>query len=175
MFKNKKQKMVHIELENELNKKIFQTEIQAKEKELELNKNTLLIYTKNLIEKNALLDELNNKLKELESKHPEDHEKIEKINQLTSSKIITEDNWEQFKHLFGKVHQGFFFKLKNEYPGITTAETRLAALIKLNISSKEIASMIGISDDSVKKTRQRLRKKMQLDAEVGLEETINKM
>ncbi len=175
MFKNKKQKAAHAELENELNKKIFETEIQAREKELELNKNTLLIYTKNLVEKNSLVEELNGKLKELESKHPEDHEKIEKINQLTSSKIITEDNWEQFKHLFGKVHEGFFFKLKKEYPGITTAESRLAALIKLNISSKEIASMIGISDDSVKKTRQRLRKKMQLDTEVGLEETIYKM
>ncbi len=175
MFKNKKQKAKNAELEIELNKEIFQNEIQLKEKELELNKNTLLVYTQHLVEKNKLLEELNGKLKELQTQHPEDQGKIEKITMLTSSKIITEDNWEQFKHLFGKVHEGFFFKLKRDYPGITTAESRLAALIKLNISSKEIASMIGISDDSVKKTRQRLRKKMQLDTVDGLEETIFKM
>lgn len=163
------------ESEIEFNKKMFQNEIQAKEKELDHNKSKLLVYTGHLVEKNALLEELNARLKELEGKNPEDQEKIKKINQLASSKIITEDNWDQFKNLFGKVHEGFFNKLKHEYPGITTAESRLAALIKLNISSKEIASMIGISDDSVKKTRQRLRKKMQLETVDGLEETIFKM
>lgn len=157
------------------NKKILENEIQSKEKELELNKNALSVYTKTLLEKNQLLEELNNKLKELEAEHPEDHKKIEKISQLTSSKIITEDDWERFKNLFEKVYAGFLFTLKNEYQSITTAELRLAALIKLNLDSKEISSMIGISNDSVKKTRQRLRKKLGLDSEDGLEETIYKM
>lgn len=172
----KNKKLLHAEIEkSELDKKILQSEVLAKEKELEFNKNTLLTYTQHLLEKNTLLEELNEKLQELESDRPEDIEKITKINQLTSSKIITEEDWEQFKDLFGKVYEDFFIKLKKEYPGITTAESRLAALIKLNISSKKIASMIGISDDSVKKTRQRLRKKMNLDTEEGLEEAIHQM
>jgi tetratricopeptide (TPR) repeat protein/DNA-binding CsgD family transcriptional regulator len=172
--KNKRILQTEIE-KNELNKEMLQKKIEVKEKELETNKNTLLVYTQHLVEKNMLLEELNNRLNELQSAPTEDSEKIKKISLLTSSKIITEDNWEQFKILFEKVYEGFFFKLKNEYPGTTTAEQRLAALIKLNISSKEIASMIGISDDSVKKTRYRLRKKMELETEDSLEEAISKM
>jgi tetratricopeptide (TPR) repeat protein/DNA-binding CsgD family transcriptional regulator len=172
----KNKKILQVKLERkELNKRILETEVQAKEKELELNKNTLLVYTQHLFEKNALLEDLNSKLKELESDQPEENEKLKQINQLASSRIITEEDWEQFKNLFENVYSGFFLRMRKEYPGITAAELRLAALIKLNISSRKIAAMIGISDDSVKKTRQRLRKKMQLDTEDGLEEVIHSM
>lgn len=172
----KNKKLLEAELERkELHKKILRNEIEAKNKELNYNKKELENYTLNLVEKNLLLEKLHEKIEELEKENPEDKRKLEKISQLSTSKIITENDWEKFRNLFEKVYEGFFYKLKEEFPGITTAEMRLAALIKLNLNSKEIASMIGISMDSVKKTRQRLRKKMALETEEGLDNRIQNL
>jgi DNA-binding CsgD family transcriptional regulator len=94
------------------------------------------------------------------------------LNTLANSTILTEQDWEDFSKLFDKVHTGFFVRLKEKYPNITPAETRLLCLTKLNLSTKEMAGMLGVSTDAIKKTRQRLRKKMEVDEEKNLEELV---
>lgn len=145
--------------------------------ELEHNRNELMAYTQTLLEKNRLLEELRENLQGIDLTVDQLKEKtrLEKISELTQARIITEEDWMQFKKLFDKVFPGFFNKLKENYPGITTAETRLAALIRLNLSGKEIATMTGVSAESVKKTRQRIRKKMELQQEDDLEQLIHSL
>jgi DNA-binding CsgD family transcriptional regulator len=60
-------------------------------------------------------------------------------------------------------------------PDITVAEQRMAALTRLHLSTKQMASMLGISPDSVYKIRQRLRKWLQLDDEVTTETYLTKI
>jgi len=79
---------------------------------------------------------------------------------LTQFTILTENDWRNFKHLFDEVHDSFIDKLSTHQANFTPAETRLLALLKLGLSSSEIAQSLGISLNGVKKGRQRLRKKL---------------
>ena len=73
--------------------------------------------------------------------------------------LLTEKDWQKFCQLFETVHPQFFTSLQSRYPGLSPAEVRLLALCKLVLSSKEMATMLGISLESLRKSRYRLRKK----------------
>jgi DNA-binding CsgD family transcriptional regulator len=72
--------------------------------------------------------------------------------------------------MFEKVYPGFFHSLKQQSPDITLAEQRMAALCKLQVTPKEAANLLGISPNSVNKTRQRLRSRLGLDPDANLEQ-----
>ncbi len=160
-----------------MQQKVLQAELETSEKLLEQGKSELKAYTQLLIDKNSQLEELRQGMQNLDLSESELKEKdrINKMEQLANARIITEDDWAQFKRLFENVFAGFFVKLKELFPGITTAESRLAALLKLKLNTKEIASIIGVSADTVKKTRQRLRKKMNLEQDDDLDNQIEEI
>ena len=56
----------------------------------------------------------------------------------------------------------FYDKLNTQFEGLTKTEIRLCSLIKLELDSKQIASLQNINPSSVKKSRNRLRKKLNL-------------
>jgi DNA-binding CsgD family transcriptional regulator len=82
---------------------------------------------------------------------------------LMASTILTDKEWQQFKLLFEQVYPGFSYRLKIAYPELSPAEIRFFYLTKLNFSSREMATMLGISIDSIHKLRYRLRKKLNLE------------
>lgn len=134
-------------------------------------------YIDSIRDKNQLIDNFKQEIKHLNSL-PNSAVQIEKdamLHQLQNSTILTDDDWDEFRHLFEKVHKGFFAKLKLDYPNLTNSEMRLMALTKLNLSKKEMAEMLGISPDSIKKTRQRVLKKLNLSEEETLDELVLKM
>ncbi len=55
-------------------------------------------------------------------------------------------------------------------PDLSAADTRLIALTKLQLPPKDMAAMLGVSYDAIKKARQRLRKKINLPEEGSLDE-----
>ena len=57
-------------------------------------------------------------------------------------------------------HVHYLDKLKEQNPNLTSYELRLCAYMKSNLSTKEIATILNIQPDSVKKAKQRLRKKV---------------
>ena len=88
-----------------------------------------------------------------------DNKNIDEIEKLSRQVILTENDWEVFKETFNTVYPGFFITLKSRFPDITNAELRMAALIRLNFDMRHVASMLGISLESVHKARYRLRKR----------------
>lgn len=70
------------------------------------------------------------------------------------------------------MYKGFNAKVQQQYPNITSNDLRLMALMKMNLSSKEIANILNISGDGVKKARHRLRKKIGLEPTDSLEAII---
>ena len=131
-------------------------------------KDQLTSFTQNVIEKSSLIEKLQYQLQQREL-NTEQHGLLEELSHQT---ILTEEDWEKFKRLFERLHPGFFNRLKEKTPGITIAELRMAALIRLRLTAKEMAALLGISVDSVHKTRQRLRQRLHLPAETNLEESI---
>lgn len=73
--------------------------------------------------------------------------------------------WEQFARHFDSVHANYLKKLKEFCPDLSPTELKLAAYLRLNLSSKEIAQLMTISIRGVETSRYRLRKKLGLKAE----------
>ena len=57
-------------------------------------------------------------------------------------------------------HSSYLGNLKDKNPNLTPHELRLCAYMKSNLSNKEIATILNIQPDSVKKAKQRLRRKI---------------
>jgi tetratricopeptide (TPR) repeat protein len=128
----------------------------------------LIGYTRQLKEKNDLLEQLRDEI----NKENLITDRDGNINRLLEATIVTEDDWKKFRQLFEKVHPGFFIRLKEKMPDLSPADTRLLALTKLQLPPKDMASMLGVSYDAVKKARQRLRRKINLPEEGSLEELV---
>ncbi len=162
-----KNKLISFELEN----------IRLKEKELEqqliFKNKELTTHTLNLVQKNGILEELKQSIKEIaKSVDGEPAKKINQVKRLIDYSFNLDKDWSNFKLHFEQVHHNFFNDLMERYPDLTASECRLCALIKLNLSTKEIASIMGINPESVKVARYRLRKKLGLDGHQKLPEFL---
>ncbi len=88
--------------------------------------------------------------------------------------IASNQDWEQFEIHFDKVHGNFSERLKQDFPDLTPQEMKLAAYLRMNLSTKEIAQMLNISVRGVEIARYRLRKKLNLERKDNLSEFILK-
>jgi DNA-binding CsgD family transcriptional regulator len=82
--------------------------------------------------------------------------------------INNEDDWNFFEEAFNNADKDFLKKIKDIHPKLTPNDLRLCAYLRLNLSSKEIASLLNISSKSVEIKRYRLRKRMNLDHKTNL-------
>jgi DNA-binding response OmpR family regulator/DNA-binding CsgD family transcriptional regulator len=80
----------------------------------------------------------------------------------TVKKFADENLWDDYELKFLSVRPRFFEELRNEFPHLTPNDLRLCSLFSLNLESKEIARILNITPDSIKVTRKRLRKKLNL-------------
>ena len=152
---------------------MIQRRYLRRKQQLEQARKELTMFTDMIREKNEMLDDFSHEIDALRA--TDQHVQDERFNHLASlmnAHILTEDDWQQFRLLFDKVHPGFFPRLKEKMPDLTSAETRLLALTKLQLAPREMASMLGISYDSILKSRQRLRKKINLPEEGTLDELL---
>jgi tetratricopeptide (TPR) repeat protein/DNA-binding CsgD family transcriptional regulator len=143
----------------------------AAEKEIAAAKEQLNMFTQNIIEKTKLIEQLEQQV----ANQPLTYEQQQLANELSHQTILTEEDWEKFKTLFQKIYPGFFLKLKETVPDITPAEQRMAALTRFHLNTKQTASMLGISPDSVYKIKQRLRKRLHVNDEVNIETYLTKI
>lgn len=178
---NKKQKIKH---KQELKKKEeqFQHRALVSEKEIIKLRNDklraeklhrdkeLANQTMNVIHKNKLLIKISEELRLI--KNSIDDASVGTKISILKNRISKEtDNKKQnqiFETYFDEVHEDFFKRLKEKYPQLTPNDLRLCAYIKMNISTKEIATLLSISDRGVEISRYRLRKKINLSREINL-------
>jgi DNA-binding response OmpR family regulator len=93
--------------------------------------------------------------------------KLQSLSHDISLKIKGE-SWLHFEAYFKNVHPRFFEKLALQFPNLTPAEIKLAAFLRLNLTTKEIASITFITPGSIKTARNRLRKKLGLPFDENL-------
>lgn len=145
---------------NRSRKKAEQRQQQAA-KELELFKDEI-------IKKNSRIEDLQSSIEQQQHKQHD----AQTMEELSRQIILTEADWQHFKSLFEKTYPSFFKTLRDKAPGITEAEQRMAALIKIQLNTKQIAAMQGIGSDSVHKTRHRLRQRFHTVTTAELETII---
>ena len=162
-----------IRLKQRKDMEILQLQKRHSEEELE-HANTLLnTYMESIRQKNQLIEQFTAELDQLHNAPdgPVAQEKIETLRKLQEATILTDDDWIEFKTVFTRVHPTFFMQLNERFPSLTPAEIRILALTKLGLSVKEKANMLGISPDSVRRTQQRLNKKLGM-TEVQISEDL---
>jgi DNA-binding CsgD family transcriptional regulator len=134
------------------------------------NKNReLAVSTMSLNSKNELLAFIKEDLKKTAQN---DSSNIKSVISTINKNITEEDSWNVFKEAFDNADKDFLKRIKQMHPALTPNDLRLCAYLRLNLSSKEIAPMFNISVRSVEIKRYRLRKKMDLQHEIGLVEYI---
>nr|WP_294860662.1 tetratricopeptide repeat protein [uncultured Fluviicola sp.] len=132
----------------------------------------------NLSEKHELVNQLQFEISNFKDQFLSIDQRKEQeglLERLNSFKILTDDDWDEFRHLFNKRYPTFFDNVLAMADTISKADLRLAALIRLDLSTNEIGKTLGISSDSVKRNHLRLRKKLDLNEQSMLEEVIKKI
>ncbi|WP_443937381.1 tetratricopeptide repeat protein [Pedobacter sp. MW01-1-1] len=149
--------MTSLELKN------LQLEEQHLKQLLEVKSRELSTHTLNLIKQNEFLERLRSSLQAMIKEDKRDQKKqmaqvLAEINQSFSN----ERNWKEFTHAFEQVHHQFLENIKKFSHELTSADMRLIALLKMNLDSTDISTLLGISTDSLRVSRYRLRKKLNL-------------
>lgn len=158
------------ELEIHRQKQITQLrELQKLRQELERRQRELASSTLQIIQKNCYLRNLEVMLKDLSgSIIPKNKPAFEKIRMTVYNHFNSEKYWADYKLVFNELNKDFFYRIRKIAPNLSPAELKLAALLRLNLTSKEIADILGISSKSVKTSRSRLRKKLNLERKSNL-------
>ncbi len=137
---------------------------------LEHKQKELINFALNIVQKNTFLEELKLTVNQTKSISNET-ETLTKLNQLSLSinqHIAHDKNRKLFQLQLKEANREFYQCLSERYPQLTEKEKRLSAYIRLNLTSKEIASLLNIAPKSVEINRYRLRKKFGLDAKTNL-------
>lgn len=138
-----------------IKKKRLEFELENSNRILQIKKKELKNYIVDLTHKNQLIAQLQNELQN-ESSNQENQ-----VAQLLNQKILTDEDWEKFKSKFQTIYPNFLPKIKLLKSVITEAEIRFLVLLRLKLSAKEMANTLGISPQSVRVTKMRLKKKLQ--------------
>jgi tetratricopeptide (TPR) repeat protein len=138
-------------------------------RELEVKRKGLTSHTLHIIQKNQLLEDLRDRLSLLVKDDKRDQKKqMQQLIQQINLNFNHDQYWNEFRETFEQVHQTFFDSLKKQADDLTGNDLRLLALIKLNLASADIATLLGISQDSLRVSRYRLKKKLNLSTNESL-------
>lgn len=140
-------------------------EFEINDKSKELSSATM-----SLIRKNSVLmqlkEELDKQKHALGSSYPDIY--YNRLSGIISRHLGSDEDWQIFYQNFDRIHEHFFRNLHSSYPDLTSNDLKVCAYLRLNLSSKDISSLMNISLKGVEAARSRLRKKFGLPSDVNL-------
>ena len=149
-------------------KKLENAELKQQElkQQLDFKNKELSSYTLNFIKKNEIVQQIQKTIQQIQkTSSVEKNKLIADLNKIVRKNMSIDRDWEDFSRFFEDAHQGFYTQLKSTHPDLSTNDLKICSLIRLNLNVKEMASILGISPDSARTARYRLRKKMKLTPE----------
>ncbi|WP_199117639.1 triple tyrosine motif-containing protein [Pedobacter sp. ASV28] len=152
-------------------KQIVKLQNDKLEAEVNFKNKELATMGMNLVQKNKLLTKVREEISQIGKTSPagvDFNSYIKKVIRLLNEAEKGDADWEQFSMHFDHVHSNFLSKLKEKFPNLGANDLKLCAYLKMNLSSKEIAQLMGISSRAVEVSRYRLRKKIQVPQEMSL-------
>jgi len=163
-----------MEVERQKKHELRQVEDDKMKSELRHLNNLLAASTMNLVVKNEFMETIKEELEEVKRKGKsiETKQALEKIVKEIDTTLRLQEDWEQFEYHFDQVHGDFLNRLREQFHDLTPNEQKLCALLRLNLSTKEISNLMSISLRGVEIARYRLRKKLGLDVGQNLSKFI---
>lgn len=153
-------------------KEMAKMETQILQEKVKSHSSELARVTKTMLYKSKLINMLDNeviKLAENKNMHQADLKGLKNIIEKNKN---PDEEWHIFEMSFNKTHDNYLVKLSSRFPGLTPSDLKLAAYIRMNISSKEIAELMNITTKSIEMARYRLRKKLNLPHDQNLTEFL---
>ena len=136
--------------------------------------------TMNLQRKNELLQRISVDIdKTIESeKRGEPSEvrlkRLRALSELVRENIVHDNDWQKFQHNFDLVYDDFLKRLGEKFPSLSLSDKRICAYIRMDLGSKDIAPLLGMTVRSVEMTRYRIRQKIGLTREDNLTAFLQK-
>ncbi len=140
---------------------VVQRELDAKRKEMAMN-------AIKLSRSNSLLSEVEEGLRRMLRSKALSAKALQTLLYKIGDARNAGREWEAFERQFNELHPEFQPTLVMKFPGLLPSELTMCALLRLNLSSKHIAALRGLTTRSVETIRYRIRKKMRLDHDVNL-------
>ena len=167
-----------ISIQHKLEKKQKRQEkekLKAKEL-LDANERELITTALQISKTSKIIENTVKKIDALIERHSETEvcDDLINIRQNLKSQGAEQDNWEIFKMRFTKVHKDFFDKLKAQHPTLTKSELKFCAYLRIHLDSAQISSVRSITNEGIKKSRYRIRKKFSLSPKDSLEDYISR-
>lgn len=128
--------------------------------------------TKAMLHKNKLMSKLDDEIAKLSENKNIPHPDLKGLKSIVEKNKNPDEEWRVFEMSFNKTHDNYLVKLSTQFPGLTPSDLKLAAYIRMNINSKEIAGLMNISSKSIEMGRYRLRKKLNLAHNQNLTEFL---
>jgi tetratricopeptide (TPR) repeat protein/DNA-binding CsgD family transcriptional regulator len=166
LFFGFRQRMKKNRIEREKQEAIYQQELAFKKKELASQ-------TLHLVQKNTFIQELKENLERIKQSPELFKVEFRKLVLLLRRQSAEDKTWEVFKSYFSEVHNDFDHHLKSIAQDLTENDIRLASFLRMNLTTKEIASLLNVLPDSVLKSKYRLKKKLGLSKEQDLGGYLN--
>lgn len=141
---------------------ITKLENEKLENELSYKSKELASATLSVISHNEFLDGLKKEMQTQQLSGNNTKRFFDKLIRMIDDSITKDDEWAVFQTNFDRIHEHFFVKLKERYPDLTSGDLRMCALLRLNMPTKDMASMQYLSVRGVEAARYRLRKKLNL-------------
>ncbi|TAE00814.1 MAG: hypothetical protein EAZ97_04845 [Bacteroidetes bacterium] len=123
-------------------------------------------------QKNKMMSTIQKKLEKINENGNNSSENIKILGKSLQNNINLDGDWENFKLHFENVHPNFFGRLQEKYPNFTSNDLKFSAYLRICLGTKEIARLLNIDPKSVKMTKYRLKKKLNLSEEQDLETFI---
>lgn len=149
---NKRLKAKKTKLEND---RLF---FESKLNDASSNIDNYLEYLKSKNNQISVLENELEKIKNFTSIHLE--EKKEKLQEILTSHLMTDENWSAFKREFIKQHSEFYNTITENFPELKESNLKIIMLQKLDFNNYEMSSILGVTVDAIKKNKQRLKKKL---------------
>lgn len=170
--KREKEHLIHAEASKEEITRLQNEKLLA---ELNYKNQELTSFTYHLVNKNELISEITDVVNKLEHKlvdQPEIKKELKQITKLTEQNSDVDTDWQNFVKSFDQVHTNFYKRLNEEFKDLSPNDYKLCTYLRMNLATKEIASLMNISIRSVETNRYRLRKKLGLDSDTNLSQFL---
>ncbi len=146
-------------------------EIRQLQQQLISKRKELATLIRNLATKNELIQELHQEVQKLESGSNQTKGSLLE-NVLTNFKESTTLTWPEFQGQFDQVYPGFIQKLAGRCADLTRQELKISALIKIELTTQEIANLLYLAYRSVESHRHHIRKKLKLPSSQSLNDFL---
>lgn len=100
------------------------------------------------------------------------YNKVSDVKKDLQGIVKQKDYWKQFETRFNTLHPEFSNTLTHRFDKLTKNDIEFCSLLKLNLSNKEIASLLQISHESAITKKYRIKKKMDINDDADFEKLL---